>query len=161
MNVLDISILTVLALGGLRGLLRGLIKEAAALTALLLGGWLAFRFHEKAALLLQGMVPPPVARMVAFVVLLILVGLVAHLVGNLLTSLVRLALLGWVNRVGGLVLGGVEGALVLGMLFYAVIAVPFAFPFKETVQNHHFAHALAQFGGIALDKAKALNKPTP
>jgi len=161
MSVLDISILTVLGLGGLRGLLRGMIKEAAALTALLLGGWLAFGFHEKAALLLHGMVPPPAARMIAFVVLLVLVGLVAHLVGNLLTSLVKLALLGWVNRLGGMLFGAVEGALVLGMFFYAVIAVPFVFPLKETVQKHTFAHALATFGGTALDKAKALNKQTP
>lgn len=161
MSLLDISILTVLGLGGLRGLLRGLIKEAAALTALVLGGWLAFRFHEKAAVLLYGMVPVPVARMIAFVVLLVLVGLAAHLIGNLLTKLIRLALLGWVNRLGGLILGTIEGALVLGMFFYAVVTVPFVFPFKETVQKHQIAHGLAKFGGTVLDKAKALNQSTP
>jgi len=35
------------------------------------------------------------------------------------------------------------------------------FPLKETVQKHHYAHALATFGGTALDKAKALNKAKP
>jgi len=161
MSLLDISILTVLGLGGLRGLLRGLIKEAAALTALILGGWMAYRFHEKAAVLLHSLVPPVAARMIAFVLLLILVGLAAHLLGNLLTSLIKLALLGWVNRLGGLALGCIEGALVLGMLFYAVIAVPFSFPLKETLQKHHVAQVLAQFGGTALDQAKALRQVTP
>lgn len=161
MSLLDISILTVLGLGGLRGLLRGLIKEAAALAALILGGWLAFRFHEKVAVLLHSLVPPVAARMIAFVLLLILVGLAAHLLGNLLTSLIKLALLGWVNRLGGMALGCLEGALALGMLFYAVIAVPFSFPFKETVQKHPIAHTFAQFGGAALDQAKSLRQPAP
>lgn len=156
MSLLDIAILTVLALGGLRGLLRGLIKEAAALTALLLGGWLAFRFHEQAALLLQSMMPPVASRMIAFVTLLILVGLAAHLLGNLLTRLVSLALLGWVNRVGGLLLGSIEGALILGMVFYAVLSVPFPFPFQESIRQHTFAGQLANLGGTALDHAKSL-----
>jgi membrane protein required for colicin V production len=161
MSLLDISILTVLGLGGLRGLLRGLFKEAAALTALILGGWLAFRLYERVAVLLHSLVPPVAARMIAFVLLLILVGLAAHLLGNLLTGLIKLALLGWVNRLGGMALGCFEGALVLGMLFYAVIAVPFSFPLKETVQRHQIAHALAQMGGAALDQAKTLRQSTP
>ncbi len=49
-----------------------------------------------------------------------------------------------------MVLGCLEGALVLGMFFYAVVAVPFSFPFKETVQKHPFAHPLASFGGSLL-----------
>jgi membrane protein required for colicin V production len=161
MNLLDTSILTILALGGLRGVLRGLLKEIAALTTLLLGGWLAFRFHEKAAVFLYGMVPPVAARMITFVALLILVGLAAHLLGNLLTSLLKLAMLGWVNRLAGLALGCLEAALVAGMFFYALIAVPFSFPFKQTVQKHNYAMLLAQFGGTVLDQAKALRQEAP
>lgn len=161
MSLLDITILTVLALGALRGLLRGLVKEVAALTALLLGGWMAFRFHEQAAVLLQGMVPPAAAQMIAFATLLILVGLAAHLLGNLLTSLVKLALLGWVNRLGGMVLGCLEGAVILGMVFYAVISIPFSFQFKETVQKHSYALPLAQFGGTAIDRAKTFRQQAP
>ena len=161
MSLLDISILTVLVLGGLRGLLRGLIKELAALTAMLAGGWLAFKYHEQAAALLHGMLPPVAARMVAFVLLLILVGLSAHLLGNLLTRLVTLALLGWVNRLGGLVVGCLEGGLILGMFFYAVLAVPFPFGFKITVQQHQVASELARFGGMAIDRARAFQRQTP
>ncbi len=158
MSQLDIVILSILALGGLRGLLRGLIKEAATLAAFVLGGWLAFRLHEQAALLLSPMVPLAAARMIAFVTLLILVGLASHLLSNLLTRLVSLALLGWVNRVGGLLLGGLEGALVLGMVFYALLTVPLSFPFKESIRQHAFAAQLAQLGGTALDQAKSLKQ---
>ena len=161
MSLLDLTILTVLALGAVRGLLRGLIKEAAALTALVLGGWVAFRYHEQAATALNGMVPPVAARMIAFVVMLILVGLLAHLLGNLLTSLVKLALLGWVNRLGGLALGSLEAGLLLGMFFHAVLSVPFTFQFKTLVQTHPIASPLATFGSMALDHAKTVQQQTP
>lgn len=161
MNLLDSTILAVLVLGGLRGLLRGLLKELAAVAAFLLGGWIAFKYHPQAAELLAGLLPSPAARILAFTALLILVGLSAHLLGNLLTSLINLALLGWVNRLAGLALGCFEGALVIGMIFYAIGAVPFSFPLQQSIQNHAFALRLAQLGGAAIDGAKALRPITP
>lgn len=159
MNQLDIVIMAVLALMGLRGLLRGLIKEVAALTALVLGGWLAYRFHDTAAAPLKPLMPVPVAEVVTFVLLLIMVGLVAHLLGNLLTGLVKLALLGWVNRLGGVAVGLLEGSLILGMIFYAIMAIPFAFQLQDSIKKHPAASMLAVFGGSMLDRAKTLPLP--
>ena len=156
MSLLNLSIMTVLALMGLRGLLRGLIKEVAALTALILGGWLAYRFHGAVAVPFTVLMPAPAAEVLAFVLLLVLVGLGAHLLGNLLTGLVRLALLGWVNRLGGIAVGVLEGALILGMVFYAIVAIPFPLQFKETIKRHTIAAPLAAFGGAMLDRAKTL-----
>lgn len=161
MTLLDIIILAVLALLGLRGLLRGLIKEAASLTALLLGGWLAYRFHTAAAAPLKALLPAAAAEVAAFVGLLLLVGLAAHLIGNLLTKLVSLALLGWVNRLGGIAIGVLEGALVLGMIFYAIAAIPFPFKLKETIVQHRIAAPLSALGGTFLDRAKTLRPTTP
>lgn len=161
MSLLDISIMVVLALMGLRGLLRGLIKEVAALTALVLGGWLAYRYHSTAATPFKTLMPAAAAEVVAFVLLLILVGLAAHLLGNLLTGLVRLALLGWVNRLGGVAVGLLEGSLILGMVLYAIVAIPFPFQLKETIKQHKLAAPLATFGGTMLDRAKALRPIAP
>ena len=159
MNLIDSIVVAVIALGAVRGLLRGLIKEAATLTAFLAGGWLAYRLYEKAALLLDGLIPLPAARILMFAILLIGVGLIAHLLGNLLTGLVNLALLGWVNRLGGMVLGGAEGAVVLGMLMYAVTAIPFEFPLKQQLQSQTHAQMLITLGGGILDRAKSIQKP--
>jgi len=161
MSLLDITIMVVLSLMGLRGLLRGLIKEVAALTALVLGGWLAYRYHAVAATPLKPLLPAAAAEVVAFVLLLILVGLAAHLLGNLLTGLVKLALLGWVNRLGGIAVGLVEGSLILGMVLYAIIAIPFQFQLKETVKTHPVASKLAAFGGTMLDRARTLRPTSP
>ncbi len=161
MSLLTITMLAVLALGSLRGLLRGLIKEIASVTAFVLGGWLAYRFHEAAAVPLISLMPLHVARVVAFVGLLLAVGVSAHLIGNLLTGLMKLALLGWVNRLGGLALGFLEGALLLGMVLYAIISIPLAFKLKEQIRQDTHAVLLARFGGMALDQAKALGVVRP
>lgn len=158
MSLLDISIMTVLALMGLRGLLRGLVKEVAAVAALVLGGWLAYRYHSTLAAPLKALIPAAAAEVTSFVLLLILVGLAAHLLGNLLTGLLKLALLGWVNRLGGCVIGLLEGGLILGMVFYTIVAIPFSFPLQETIKNHQMAAPLASFGGAMLDRAKALSR---
>ncbi len=159
MNLIDSIVIAIVALAAVRGLLRGLIKEAATLTTFVLGSWLAYRLYEKAALLLDGLIPLPAARIIMFAALLIGVGLIAHLVGNLLTGLVNLALLGWVNRLGGLLLGGVEGAVILGMLMYAISAIPFTFPLKQQLQEHPHARMLVTLGASVLDHAKTLKQP--
>ena len=161
MSLLDISIITVLSVGALRGLFRGLIKEVATLTAIILGGWLAYSFHLSFSVLLNPFMPQPAARVVAFVLLLLLVGFVAHLAGNLLTKVVKLALLGWVNRIAGFLVGLLEGLIILCMLFYAIMAVPFKFQIKETISKHAGANQLAGFGGILLDRAKSMRPSIP
>lgn len=161
MNLLTIVMVAVLVLGGLRGLLRGLVTEVASLAALVLGGWLAYRFHEALAVPLATLMPYHAARIVAFTGLLLAVGLGAHLAGSLLTSLVKLALLGWVNRLGGLALGVLEGALLLGMMLYAVVSVPLAFPLKEQIRQDRHATMLVHFGSLALDHARILRSSLP
>lgn len=160
MNLLDIIIIALLVVLGLRGLLRGLIKEAAALVALVAGGWLAYRFHGVVAGPLRDIfkLPAVAADITGFVLLLVLVGLAAHFGGNLLTKLVSLALLGWVNRVGGLCLGLAEAALVLGMAFYAVLAIPIPNKAADSIKNHKFANPLSSLGSVVLDKARSMQK---
>jgi membrane protein required for colicin V production len=160
MNLLDIIIIALLATLGLRGLLRGLIKEAAALVALVAGGWLAYKFHGVVATPLRDMfnMPAVAADIAGFVILLLLVGLLAHFGGNLLTSLIKLALLGWVNRIGGLCLGLVEACLVLGMAFYAITAIPVQNKASDAIRSHTVANKLAKWGGVILDRARSIQK---
>ncbi len=161
MSLLDIAILAVLALGALRGLLRGLIKEAAALTALLLGGWLAFRYHEKAAVLLHGMLPPVAARMVAFVLLLILVGLAAHLLGNLLTGLVRLALLGWVKPPWRNGAGLPRRGIGAGNVFLRCCCRTLFLPVQGNRSKTPLCPSVGKLWRLTLDRAKTLRQQSP
>ena len=119
MNLFDIIILTVLLLFALKGLVRGLVNEASSLTGLVLGGWLAYRFYPALAVPIRTAlhVPAHVSAFLAFMLLLLLTGIVAHIAGNILTAALRLVMLGSLNRLGGILIGAAEGALLLCLLF--------------------------------------------
>jgi len=119
MNILDIIILVILAIFAIKGLVRGLVNEAASLTGLVLGGWLAYRYYPALSVPLQESLhfPAHVSAFIAFMLILILTGVVAHILGNIITTVVRVVMLGILNRLGGVAIGLVEGALLLSMLF--------------------------------------------
>ena len=119
MNLFDIIILLVLLIFAVKGLVRGFINEAASLTGLILGGWLAYRFYPVLSHPIRTIlhIPDHVAAFLAFMLLLLLVCVVAHIIGNLFTTAARVVMLSSINRLGGLLIGATEGALLLSMLF--------------------------------------------
>lgn len=119
MNLFDIIIAAVLLFFSLKGLLRGFVNEAASLTALLLGGWLAYRYYPLLAAPLHAAlhIPSYISAFLAFLLILLGIGILAHILGNMITTALSLAMLGSINRAGGLLVGAAEGALLLCMLF--------------------------------------------
>ena len=119
MNYIDIIILAVICFFAIKGLVRGLVNEAASLTGLLVGGWLAYTFYPVASVPLKNMLhlPTHLASFLAFILILLVTGICAHIVGNVITAALRFVMLGGINRLGGLLLGAFEGVLLLCMLF--------------------------------------------
>ena len=119
MNLFDIIIMVVLFLCALKGLIRGLVNEASSLTGLILGGWLAYRFYPALAVPIQNLLHTPayVSAFLAFMLLLLSTGIIAHIAGNIVTAALKLVMLGSINRLGGVLIGTAEGALLLCMLF--------------------------------------------
>jgi membrane protein required for colicin V production len=118
MNVIDFIILAVLCFFAVKGLARGLVNEASSLAGLLLGGWLAYRFHPLLAVPIKSALhlPAHICSFLAFIIILLITGISAHIIGNVITAALRLVLLGSLNRFGGLLVGFAEGALLLCMV---------------------------------------------
>lgn len=119
MNFLDILILVVLCFFAVKGLVRGLVNEAASMAGLLAGGWLAYRFYPLLAVPIKSVLhlPAHLSSFLAFMIILLLIGVCAHIIGNIITTALRLVMLGSLNRLGGILIGTVEGALLLCMVF--------------------------------------------
>jgi membrane protein required for colicin V production len=152
MNLFDIVILVILFFFALKGLFRGLVNEAASLAGLILGGWLAYRYHPLLAAPIQDMLHTPahVSAFLAFVALLILTGLIAHILGNIITAALRAVMLGSLNRLGGLLLGAVEGALLLSMIFCIATADFMPLSLKQKIQSSESAAMFAGLGSALL-----------
>ena len=149
MNAYDVIVLVILVLLGVRGLRRGLIAMLIGLVAFAAAVVLAFRFDTVLGSWLRRPLPgltATEARIVAFLVILVVVGLAARLAGGLLSGLIkRIPLVGTANRLGGLLVGLVLGCLAIWLVTGALLLVPYwLVPFSATVHHSRTAHLLAQ-----------------
>jgi membrane protein required for colicin V production len=115
MNWLDIVIIVILAISAFSGLKVGLIKVLFGVVGIIVGILLAGRFSDSLAGVLT-FIDPQWAKIAAFAIILVAVLIVAAILGAVLSKLISLVLLGWVNRLGGAVLGVVVGALFCGAI---------------------------------------------
>ena len=148
MNLFDIIILAVLILFALKGLVRGLVNETFSLSGLILGGWLAYRFYPALSVPIRTTLhlPAHVSAFLAFILLLLVTGIVAHIAGNILTAALKLVMLGSINRLGGILIGAAEGALLLCMLFSTATAGFMPEALKLKVRTSHSANQFALSG---------------
>lgn len=122
MNLVDFFVWAVLLCFAVKGFLKGLIREVCSLLALVLGVWTASRFFDDVASSLGALIrlPHTVAAVVSFVLVFLLTAFFFGLLGRFLTTLSQLALLGGVNRIGGVVFGALQGAMVLALVMYGM-----------------------------------------
>lgn len=111
MNWLDIVILVIVAIAIFLGLRIGIIKAALSLAGVMVGIILAGRFYVPLAEKLTFIPPANVAEIVAFAIILIGVMVIAMVLATFLRWAVSAMMLGWVNHLGGAILGLVLGAL--------------------------------------------------
>lgn len=163
MDLFDIIIAVVLLSFSLKGLLRGFVNEAASLAALLLGGWLAYRYYHLLAEPIRAAlhIPAHVSAFLAFMLLLLGIGILAHILGNMLTTALSLAMLGTVNRAGGLLVGAAEGALLLCMIFSVGNAAYMPELLKKKIVSSERAKAFADAGDtiLALWRSRSSGQP--
>jgi membrane protein required for colicin V production len=116
MNWLDIVILVVLVIAVLMGLKMGLIKAVLLVVGIIVGVVLAGHYSGPLGERLTFIASEGVAKGVAFAIIMLAVLAAAAIVAALLTWATRVVMLGWVNRLGGAVLGLFLGALFCGAL---------------------------------------------
>jgi membrane protein required for colicin V production len=119
---LDILFLIILVLGCIKGLRRGLIVGLFSFIAVIVGLAAAMKLSTVAADYIGTAVKVsdrwlPV---ISFIVVFILIVLLIRLGANLLQKAVEAVMLGWVNRIGGMILYAAIYILVYSViLFYA------------------------------------------
>jgi len=119
-NWVDIVIIVVAALGAITGLKQGLIRMVFTAAGLLIGITLAGNYSGGLAERLSAD-GAQWASVIAFVIILVAVMVVANLVGAVVRTFVKVLLLGWLDSIGGLVVGLLIGALMIGAIFTVIL----------------------------------------
>ena len=116
MSWLDIAAIVIIGIATLIGLKIGIIKAVLTLAGVVIGVLLAGRFYVALAEQLTFIPQETLARVVAFAIILALVVLIASVIAGVLKWLASIILLGWVNRLGGALLGLIMGSIFCGAL---------------------------------------------
>jgi len=113
----DYGILTIVGVSALISLVRGFVREAISLAALLLAVWVASQFSSHVAQLLEGKISVPSVRVgVAFGILFVVTLLAGGLVNYLAGMLVNKAGMSGTDRMLGLLFGILRGVAIVTLL---------------------------------------------
>ena len=121
MNWVDIVIIIYLCLSVISGFMQGLIRTVLSIIGLIVGITLAAHFYKQLGDALTFISNKNVADVVAFVFILLVVMGIAALIAWFLRSLIKAIMLGWVDKIGGAVLGLILWALSISAIL-AIIA---------------------------------------
>ncbi len=114
MNWLDILLLVAIALATVGGLSIGIIRAALYLAGLIFGIVLAGHYYIPFSHLLDAVLQPNVAKVVAFIIILAAVVVAAVFLAIFLRQGASAIKLGWADRLGGAVFGLAMGAIFCG-----------------------------------------------
>lgn len=136
MNILDIIILICFVPALVQGLRKGFIAQVIAIISLILGIFLSFQFSTAVSDWLAQYIEGSgeVLKLVAFA--LILIGVIAALaaLGKLLEGMLKIVMLGWVNKLLGVVFSFLKCALVVGLIIMAFNSLNNTFHFVEEAE---------------------------
>lgn len=118
--VIDILFALTLLLAIFKGWSKGLIVGVFSLLGLILGAAAALKLSGEFALYMNQEIghPSPLWPVVAFVVIFLVVALLVRLVATLLEKALQLAMMGWLNRIGGIVLYGFTYMVIFSILVW-------------------------------------------
>lgn len=149
MNWVDLILLCVLALFGLRGFFRGFFREVFSLVALVAGFVAAVAYDQEVAALVSRHWPmsPLLLKGVSFVTIFFLVYLLLNLAGWLLHRSEKLLFLKTLNRTGGIALGLGKGAALAAIGIF-VLGSTSLLPrsTRDNVERSYLAPPLAVLG---------------
>jgi membrane protein required for colicin V production len=120
MNWVDIVIIIYLAISVISGLVQGLIKTLLSFVGVIIGVFLAAHFYKQLGDVLTFISNRDVANVIAFAIILFAVMGIAALVAMLLKSFIKAIMLGWLDKLGGAVIGSLLGTLSISA-FLAII----------------------------------------
>lgn len=149
MNLVDFLVWAVLLAFAVKGFVKGLIREICSLFAVVIGVWAATHFHADFSVALNALIrlPRPVSVALSFILIFLVTSLVFVLFGHLLTAVSRLAMLGGINRIGGVIFGGLQGAVLLCVILYGVHLKGMPEKLRQSVATSKAGSVFAVSGG--------------
>lgn len=145
MAIIDIIFIVLIFILALRCALRGFIREVMSMASVVLGLLTALLFYKPGAAFVRTKILEDVEvlpELIAFVSLMIIVFVVIKILERIIQDIVsRITLLGGIDHSLGLVLGFLEGLLLVSLILFVLSIQPLYNP-EHLLENSFFAKLL-------------------
>lgn len=142
------------------GIKNGLVKQLVALAVIYFGITLSLKFAAPVSewVLQHLQIPEFWAKAVSFILIFFVVALVLSLLGRIIEKIIKISLLGWLNKLLGIVMTFCIFALVLSVLVYFVDSANNLLEFipKEKLEESRFYPMLLDLAKEVFPRFKEL-----
>ena len=146
MNILDAIILICFIPAIIQGFRKGFIAQVIAIVAIIAGIWMSFKFSK----LVSGWIGQyieasgQVLQIVAFALILVLVILALGALAKLLEATVKIVMLGWLNKLLGVIFSLLKCILIVGLIILVFNSVNAQFHLvkEETLLESRLYHPI-------------------
>lgn len=138
MNILDIILLVCFIPAIFQGIRKGFITQAVSIISIVLGIWASARFSNIVSDWIAQYITASdqVLKLVSFGIILVLVFLALAVLGKALEGVFKLVMLGWLNKLLGVVFALLKTGLIVGLVIMAFSSLNDNFKFvQESVLN--------------------------
>jgi membrane protein required for colicin V production len=154
MNFLDIVLGALLLFALIRGIRNGLFIELASLLSFFIGIYVAIKFSYIVGNALgDGLTSPSkTAKIIAFVLTLVLVIIAIHFLAKVFSKIASFVFLGWLNKLGGSVFAVLKTILFLGIVLslLQIINIDNALISKETQEKSWFFNPILKTSAVLM-----------
>lgn len=124
MNGFDIFVIIVISFCLIRGYFRGFIREISSIVGVAAGFYGAHTYYVEFSLHLGKWINwGAYGGIASFFLLFCAIFFITSLIGYLIRKVLHVALLGWVDRLCGIVFGALKGFLVISVVFIMLTAL--------------------------------------
>lgn len=138
MNILDIILLICFIPAIIQGIRKGFIAQLISIVSIVLGIWASAHFADIVSSWIGRYITASeqLMKVIAFAVILIVVFLILAAIGRMLEGMIKLVMLGWLNKLLGVIFALLKTALIVGLLIIAFTSVNDSFKLvQESVLN--------------------------
>ncbi len=161
-NIIDIIFLLCLIPALFGGIKKGFIRQLAALAALLLGVWIAWRFSHLFTDLVRSWTKTDgtITQIITFAALFFGVILLINLLGRLLQGLINLALLGWLDKMLGVLFAILKYSFIISILIYLLESLDKLYPFlpRELILESSLYPIISKLSSLIFPFLKIVNE---
>lgn len=166
-NYLDIAVISLSVLLGIKGILNGLVKELFGLVGIIGGAYIASRLSPEVGAWVDAnlyqLENNAAIGLVGFVLTLAVVWLGAVVVGNMISKVLKMTGLGLLDRILGFIFGSGKVFLILSIIIFALSNVEFIRKKAEPYTKNSIVYPWAMYAGesiIKLDPEQISNQIT-